>query len=89
MEIVKCLFEAVNKIPTLFRLNYHIVKVCLDISSNFSRQDDLNTLLICSSPVLEAKCHLCAAEDSKWSDERYFFFVVNNKADLVIARIGI
>jgi hypothetical protein len=48
-------------------------------------QDDMHALLICGSPVLESECHLCVAEDSKWSDEHYFFFVVTSDVDLIIA----
>jgi hypothetical protein len=40
-------------------------------------------------PILEIEHHLCIAEDFKWGDERFFFFIVNGKADLMIARIGI
>jgi hypothetical protein len=73
----------------LFQLHYHVINVCLDISSDLSFQDDLNALLICSSLVLQAKYHLCVALDSKWSDERYFFFVINGETDLIIAPIGV
>jgi hypothetical protein len=48
-----------------FRLHYHIINICFDISSDLSLQDDLNALLICSSPVLEIEHHLCVTEDSK------------------------
>jgi hypothetical protein len=88
-EIIEGLFEVVKQIPMLFRLHYRITNIIFDISPDLSFQDDLNALLICTSPVLETKCHLCITEDSKWSDKRCFFFVINGKADLMIARIGI
>jgi hypothetical protein len=68
-EIVEGLFVILKQIPTLFQLHYHIIYVCLNISSDLSFQDDLDALLICSSPALETECHLSIAEDSKWSDE--------------------
>jgi hypothetical protein len=70
-----------------FQLHYHIINIRLDISSDLSIQDDLNALLIHSSPILER--HLCVAKDSKWNDEHYFFFIVNGEADLMIAQIGV
>jgi hypothetical protein len=73
----------------LFQLHYHIINICLDISSDLFFRDDLNALLICSSPVHQTKFHLSIVVDSKWSDERCFFFIVNGEADLMIARIGI
>jgi hypothetical protein len=72
MEIVEGLSEVVKQIPTLFRLHYHIINISFDISSNLRLQDDLNALLMCSSPILEVECHLSIAEDSKWSYKRYF-----------------
>jgi hypothetical protein len=45
----------------------------------------MNALLICSCPVLQPEHHLSIAEDSKWSDKYYFFFIVNGEADLMIA----
>jgi hypothetical protein len=89
MEIVEGLFEVVKQILTLFRLHYHIINVCLDISSDLSLQDDMYALLICSSSILQAEHHLCIAVYSKWSDERCFLFIINDEANLVIARIGI
>jgi hypothetical protein len=89
MEVVKSLFEVVKQILMLLRLHYHIINICFDISSNLIFQDDLNDFLICSSPILKAEHHLCVTEDSKWSDGRYFFFIINGDADLMIARIGI
>jgi hypothetical protein len=65
------------------------MNICLDISSDLSFQDDLNALLIHSSPVLKTECHLCITEDYKLSDEHYFFFVVNGKPDLMIAQISV
>jgi hypothetical protein len=88
-KVVKGLFEVIKQVPKLFRYHYHIIDICLNISSNLSFQDDLNALLIRSSPVLEAECHLCTTEDSKWSAEHCFFFIVNGEADLMIARIGV
>jgi hypothetical protein len=41
--------------------------------------------LICSSPVLEPECHLSVTENPERCDERYFFFIGNGEADLVIA----
>jgi hypothetical protein len=73
----------------LFQLHYHIINVCLDILSDLSFQVELNAILIYSSTVLEFEHHLCVEEDSKWGDERWFFFIVNGETDLVIARIGI
>jgi hypothetical protein len=49
----------------------------------------MNAILICSSHVLQAERHLCITKDFKWSDGRYFFFIVNGEADLMITRIGI
>jgi hypothetical protein len=69
----------------LFRLHYHIVNVCVDISSDLSFQDDMDVLLICSSPVFEVELHFCVIEDSKWGDERCFFFIANAENDLMIA----
>jgi hypothetical protein len=74
----------IKQIPTLFQLHYHIINICFNISSDLSFQDDLNALPISSSPVLEAERHLCVIEDSKWSDERYFFFIVNGEANLTL-----
>jgi hypothetical protein len=45
----------------------------------------VNTLLICSSSVLQLECHLGVIEDPKWSDEHCFLFVVNGEANLMIA----
>jgi hypothetical protein len=36
----------------LFRLHYHIVNVCLDVSSDLTFQDEVNVLFICGSPIL-------------------------------------
>jgi hypothetical protein len=85
MKIVEDLFEAIKQIPTLFRLHYHIINICFNISPQLRLQDDLNTLLICDSLVLQPKHHFSIAEDSKWSNERYFFFIVNGEANLMIA----
>jgi hypothetical protein len=49
----------------------------------------MNAVLICHSPVLQLECHLDVTEDPKWCDERCFFFVVNDEANLMITRIGI
>jgi hypothetical protein len=73
----------------LFQLHHHIINVCLDISSDLSFQDNLNALLICCSLIHKIECHLSIIEDSKWGDERCFFFIVNGEGDLMIARIGI
>jgi hypothetical protein len=53
----------------LFQLHYHIINIGFDISPNLRLQNDLNALLICSSPVLQPECHLSIAEDIKWSDK--------------------
>jgi hypothetical protein len=60
-EAVECLFKVVKQTPRLFRLHYHVIIVCLDVSSDLSFLDDLNALLICSSPVLEVEHYLCVA----------------------------
>jgi hypothetical protein len=88
-RLSKVSFEVVKQILILFQLHYHIINICLDVSFDLSFQDDLNAPLICSSSVLQVECHLGVAEDSKWSDEHCFFFIVNGEADLMIARIGI
>jgi hypothetical protein len=75
--------------PHTFLLHYHIINICLDISPDLSFQDDLNVPLICRSPILYTKCHLSITVDFKWSDERWFLFVVYGEADLMIDRIGI
>jgi hypothetical protein len=83
-EIVKGLFEAVKQIPTLFRLHGSF-----DVTPNLIFQDDVYTLLICSSPVLEPECHFSVAKDPERCDERCFVFDVNGEADLMIARISV
>jgi hypothetical protein len=73
----------------LFRLHYHVINIGFDVSPDLILQDDVNALLLSSSPVLEAEGHLGVTEAPKWCDERYFSFIVNGEADLMIARIGI
>jgi hypothetical protein len=69
MEIAECLFEVVKLIPTPFRLHYHIINICFDVSPDLRLQDDMNAHLICGSPVLQLERHLSVTEDSKWSDK--------------------
>jgi hypothetical protein len=84
----KVLLRLSSSSPTLFRLHYHIINVCLNVPSDLSFQDDLDALLICSSLILETKCHLSITEDSKWSNKRCFFFIVNGEVDLMTVQIS-
>jgi hypothetical protein len=65
------------------------MNVMLDVSSDLSLQDYLYALIICIPSILLVKHRLCIAIDAKWSDECCFLFVINDEADLMIARIGI
>jgi tRNA A22 N-methylase len=51
MEIVEGLFEVVKQIILLFLLHHYVVNVGFDVSPNLRLQDDVNTLLICGSPI--------------------------------------
>jgi hypothetical protein len=51
MEIVEGLFEVVKQIPLLFRLHHYVINVGFDVSPNLRLQDNVNTLLICRSPI--------------------------------------
>jgi hypothetical protein len=84
-EIVEVLSKVIKQIPLLFRLHHYIINVGFDISPNLGFQDDVNTLLICRSSNFKTKCRLCVAENSERCDERCFIFVVDSKADLMIA----
>jgi hypothetical protein len=84
MKIVEGLFEVVKKILH-FQLHDYAVNVGFDVFPNLGFQDDVNTLLIRCAPVFEPECQLCVAEDPERCDEHYFFFIVNSKADLMIA----
>jgi hypothetical protein len=69
----------------LFQLHHYVINVGFDVSPNLMFQDDVNTLLVRCSPIFKPECHLCVTEDPERCDERCFFFIVNNKADLMIA----
>jgi hypothetical protein len=52
IEIIEGLFEVIHHIPTLFQLHYHVINIGFDVSPDLRLQDDVNALLIYSSPVL-------------------------------------
>jgi hypothetical protein len=94
MEIIKGFFEIVKQIPTLFRLHHDIINVGLDVPPNLGLQGGGKNTSEREPPpppppVLEAEGHLCIIEDPKWCDKCYFFFIINSKANLMIAQIGI
>jgi hypothetical protein len=38
---------------------------------------------------IQPEQHLSIAKDSKWSDKRCFFFIINDEVDLMMAQIDI
>jgi hypothetical protein len=68
----------------LFRLYYYVINVSFDVPPNLRLQDNVNALLISCSPILQPECHLGITENPKRCDERCFF-IINGKADLMIA----
>jgi hypothetical protein len=73
------------QIPSLFRLHHYIINVSFNVLPDLTFQDYVYTFLICSSPVPKPERHLGVTENPKRRNERYFFFIVNGKADLMIA----
>jgi hypothetical protein len=83
-EIIEGLLKVIKEIPTLFRLHYYIINVGFDVPPNLIFQDDVHTLLVCSSPVLQPEGHLGVTENPERRYERCFLFVVCGEANLTI-----
>jgi hypothetical protein len=70
-------------------LHRYIINVGFDVSSNLIFQDDVYTLLICSSLIFHHEGHLGVTENPEQRDEGCFLFDFCGEADLMIARIHV